>query len=509
MALRTRLLLGLLALAAVGLLAADAVTYASLESFLTRQVDQRLTEARDPLFHMLGAPPPGAAEHGGGASGGPGGPSPVPPGTYAALVDARGAILVQITFGYTASEQAAQPRLPSPLPLPRDGTPALLTAPSRDGTGAYRVAVQAPDSNDPSAVQGRFLVVAISCQDIDATLRRLLLIEVGVGVAALAGLAALGSWAVRLGLRPLDRIAATAGAIAAGDLRRRVEIATPRTEVGRLGLALNAMLGQIERAFAARAASEDRLRRFVADASHELRTPLSSIRGYAELFRRGANRNPEDLATAMRRIEAEATRMGRLVDDLLLLARLDEGRPLERGPVDLAALAEDAAADARASAPQRMIRLVAADDVVVTGDELRLRQVVGNLVRNALVHTPAGTPVEVDVSGDGDVGVLTVADRGPGIPPGTADRIFERFYRTDPGGGRDHGGSGLGLSIVAAVVAAHAGTVHLSETPGGGATFTIRLPLFGGEPRHEAGGLAGVLANPDVVRPAKSKRAPG
>jgi two-component system OmpR family sensor kinase len=346
--------------------------------------------------------------------------------------------------------------------------------------------VQEPDPNDPSAVQGQYLVVAIPTADVDATLRRLLLVEVGVGVAVLSAFVALGTWAVRLGLRPLDRIAATAGAIAAGDLRRRVQPATPRTEVGRLGLALNAMLGQIERAFAARAASEERLRRFIADASHELRTPLSSIRGYAELFRRGAGGNPEDLATAMRRIEAESARMGHLVDDLLLLARLDEGRPLERSPIDLAVLAEDAVVDARAAAPRRAISLAAGDDVVVAGDELRLRQVVGNLVRNALVHTPPDTPVEVAVAADGQAVVLTVTDHGPGIPPGTAERIFERFYRADPGGGRDHGGSGLGLSIVAAVVTAHGGTAAARDTPGGGATFEVRLPLFAGGSGQES-----------------------
>ena len=478
MSLRARLLLGLLALAAAGLLVADLVTYRSLDAFLTDRIDQQLLEARDPLFHSLASPagaPAAAAERQGGP---PGGPPQFPPGTYAALVDTGGAILAQHTFGFTAAEQAAHPRLPSPVPTPAGASPLLPTVPAASGAGDYRVAVQAPDPNDPGRAQGAYLVVAIPLGDVESTLGRLLLIEAGVGIAVLAGLAALGSWAVGLGLRPLDRMAATADAIAAGDLSRRVEPATPRTEVGRLGLALNAMLAQIERAFAARSASEERLRRFVADASHELRTPLSSIRGYAELFRRGAGAHPDDLATAMRRIEAEGARMGNLVDDLLLLARLDEGRPLERGPVDLSALAEDAAADARASQPGRPIRLAAAEDVVVAGDNLRLRQVVGNLVRNALVHTPAGTPVELAVASDDVSGVLSVADHGPGVPREVADRVFERFYRAEQGGGRDHGGSGLGLSIVSAVVAAHGGAVHLAETPGGGATFTVKLPLF-------------------------------
>ncbi|MGH2929380.1 MAG: sensor histidine kinase [Solirubrobacteraceae bacterium] len=293
-----------------------------------------------------------------------------------------------------------------------------------------------------------------------------------------------GAWAVRLGLRPLDRIAETAGEIAGGALQRRVSPAGTRTEIGRLGLALNAMLAKIEEAFAARRASEDRLRRFVADASHELRTPVASIRGYAELFRRGAAAHPDDLAMAMRRIEDEAGRMGRLVDDLLLLARLDEGRPLERQPVDLSQLALDAAADARATDSSRPIQTIVADDAIVIGDESRLRQVVANLVRNALVHTPPRTAIEISTAMAGDCALLSVADHGRGISPEIAGRVFERFYRADPARGRDTGSSGLGLSIVAAIVGAHGGSVSVGTTPGGGATFTVRLPLYSnGAPR--------------------------
>jgi two-component system OmpR family sensor kinase len=242
------------------------------------------------------------------------------------------------------------------------------------------------------------------------------------------------------------------------------------------------MLTQIEAAFAERTSSEQRLRRFVADASHELRTPLTSIRGYAELLRGGAARSPQDSALARRRIEEEADRMSVLVDDMLLLARLDQGRPLEREPVDLLLIAQDALADARAVAPGRRLDLSAPRTVSVTGDEMRLRQVVGNLVRNALVHTPAGTPVEIDLTTPGGVAILTVADHGRGLPASTADRIFEPFFRSDPGRSRDRGGSGLGLSIVAGVVAAHQGAVRVSETPGGGATFSVQLPLAGASP---------------------------
>jgi two-component system OmpR family sensor kinase len=298
-----------------------------------------------------------------------------------------------------------------------------------------------------------------------------------VSAVVLGGLALVSAWVVRLGLRPLGEIGETAEAIAAGDLSRRVERAEPDTEVGRLGMALNAMLGQIEDAFSRRAASEERLRRFVADASHELRTPLTSIRGYAELFRQGASERPEDLANAMRRIEEEATRMGVLVEDLLLLARLDQGRPLEQVPVDLLRLAADAVADARAVSPERTITLTGDDPVVVTGDEARLRQVAANLLANAAVHTPPGTPVHVRVMAEDGRARLDVRDEGPGLPPGVGDQVFERFFRADAARSRATGGSGLGLSIVAAVAEAHGGRARLESAPGPGAWFVVELPL--------------------------------
>jgi two-component system OmpR family sensor kinase len=220
-----------------------------------------------------------------------------------------------------------------------------------------------------------------------------------------------------------------------------------------------------------------RLRRFVADASHELRTPLTSIRGYAEMLRRGAAESRTDSELARRRIEDEAVRMSILVDDMLLLARLDQGRPLDQKPVDLQTIATDALADARAVAPQREISLDAPGPVVVTGDDTRLRQVLGNLVRNAIVHTPARSPIEIGVSTEDGVGRISVTDHGPGLKPEDMDRIFEPFYRADPSRSRDSGGAGLGLSIVSAVVAAHSGHVKVVETAGGGATFEVELPL--------------------------------
>ena len=273
----------------------------------------------------------------------------------------------------------------------------------------------------PGGVLGT-LVVAIPMRDVDDTLHHLLVIEMLVAAGILLALAGLAWWVVRLGLRPLDRMGETAGAIAAGDLSRRVEPADDKTEVGRLGLSLNSMLGQIEVAFAERTASETRLRRFVADASHELRTPLTSIRGYAELFRRGASTRPDDLAKTMRRIEEAAARMGVLVDDLLLLARLDQGRPLEHGPVDLTRLVAAAVDDLRATSPERPVTYESDGAIVVNGDEFRLRQVLANLLENARTHTPPSTPVEVRVAQSGDDAIIEVRDHGPGMSAEDAAR---------------------------------------------------------------------------------------
>jgi len=312
-----------------------------------------------------------------------------------------------------------------------------------------------------------------------STLNQLIQLEALISLGVVAATAIIALLIIRLGLRPLEKMGAVAQDIAAGDLSRRVEPATGKTEIGRLGLALNGMLSQIESAFAERTASNSRLRRFVADASHELRTPLTSIRGYSEMLRRGAAESPADADLARRRIEEESIRMTGLVDDMLVLARLDQGRPLDQEPVDLQAIATDAVADARAVAPQREIKLVSPGPVVVNGDDTRLRQVLGNLVRNALVHTPSQTPIDVKLSTEDSIARLSVADHGPGLPAEDADRIFEPFYRADPSRSRDSGGAGLGLSIVSAVVTAHGGRVSVHQTEGGGATFEVHLPLAG------------------------------
>ena len=334
------------------------------------------------------------------------------------------------------------------------------------------------------------IVVALPLGDIERTVRHmsLVLLLTGLGIVLLG--AAAGTWAVRRSLKPLREIETTAAAIAAGDLSQRVPAASEHTEVGRLSAALNGMLAQIEQAFGAQTASEARMRRFVADASHELRTPLATIRGYGELYRMGALTTTDQVDDTMRRIEQSATRMGALVEDLLALARLDEGRPMRTGPVDLTVLAADAVSDLHALDPARPTRLVPLEDgaqggpCVVVGEESRLRQVLANLVGNVVQHTPSGTPVEIAVgllpSGEG---AIEVRDHGPGIDPEHAARVFERFYRVDASRGRDSGGAGLGMAIVAAIVSAHDGSVRLAQTPGGGTTVQIALPVPDHDPQ--------------------------
>ena len=364
-----------------------------------------------------------------------------------------------------------------------------FTVPSTRVGSTWRVVAypfQAPDGTTGS------VVVGLPLKDIHATVVTMAWTLAASGALIVAAGVLVGGWAVRRSLRPLGEIERTAAKIAAGDLSQRVPVAPESTEVGRLGVALNGMLAQIEEAFDARTASEARMRRFVADASHELRTPLAAVRGYAELYRMGALTTDEQVSDTMHRIEDSARRMGSLVEDLLALARLDEGRRGKVGPVDLTVLAADAVSDLRALDPQRPVRLEALDGVsgprVVLGDEERLRQVLANLVGNAARHTPPATPVEIAVGAGPDdrTAVLEVRDHGPGIPPEHAGRVFERFYRVDASRTRDSGGSGLGMAIVAAIVQSHGGHVGVHETPGGGATVRVELPVAA-PPAHAAG----------------------
>ncbi len=473
--LRARLLIVTLAMVAVGLAVSGWAVNRSLHDFLVDRVDQDLAEASGPALGRLLQP-----DDFFGAGGRI--PRGLPNDAAAQLRDADGKVL-----------QTIQVRDPGDLlQLPTHVPDGYSSADLAGAPGEYRILSVRTDDLPPGpgsisqVPAGSSLVVAVPLDDVNSTLHRLTLIELAVGGAVLAVLALLATWFVRLGLRPLERIEATAERIAAGDdLDQRIPDADEQTEVGRLARTLNAMLDRLQAAFEERRASEARLRRFVADASHELQTPLTSVRGYAELFRRGAARNPDDLDVAMTRIEAEATRMGVLVDDLLMLARLDQGRELRREPVDLVPLARELVADARVVAPDREIVLETDRPVVVAGDDPALRQVVGNLIANARIHTPAGTPFTVRVRADDGLGVVEVADRGPGLAPDHAARVFERFFRADPSRARASGGSGLGLSIVAAVAEAHGGSAGVDSTPGDGATFRIALPLAGngdGEP---------------------------
>jgi two-component system, OmpR family, sensor kinase len=468
MSLRLRLLLTLAPLFIIGLAAADAGTYAAVQGSLLQGVDQQLTDIQPGFTNLLlhageGAPGPGPF----------GQDDNFPAGTYGELIDSSNVLAVGYPYGGSLASSSSHPTFPSDIAKHAGQT--LTTA----GIGtwhSYRVVVT-PIRNTP--IPGLESVIAVPLDGVDGvdnTLSTLLLFEIAIssGITVLVLLATF--FLVRRGMRPLERMGATARTIAATGLGSRVSPSTEKTEVGRLGLALNEMLGQIERAFAEREVVEQRLRHFVSDASHELRTPLTSMRGYAELLQRNPDMSRDDVLLAVHRIEDETRRMGLLVDDLLLLARLDQRRPLDRAPVDLTSMINDAVSDARAADPERTVIARVTQPMVVTGDDLRLRQAVANLVRNALVHTPAGSPVEVTLQPQNGHVEIDVIDHGPGVPAEQRDRIFERFHRADPLRSRDQGGSGLGLSIASAVVNAHGGRISVDDTPGGGATFRIELP---------------------------------
>jgi two-component system, OmpR family, sensor kinase len=471
--LRARLVLGVIVLAALGLALADVATYASLRSFLFHRTDSTL-QAAHPIVegNVLGS----RGRGGPGPEEGPAGAG-APGVDYVQVRSLTGRVLESgPVFQFGEEEPPVPPRLPAEIALPKSPDAegdrvTYFTVPAQSGDGRYRV--RASIERQAST---RTLLIAASLSGVDGTLHRLILIELLVTAAVLVALAALGLWVVRLGLRPLRAIEGTAASYAAGDLSQRVEHADRRTEVGRLGLALNAMLGQIESAFKAREASEQKLRRFVADASHELRTPLAAVRAYAELFTRGAKQRPEDLARSMAGISRESERMSMLVEDLLLLARLDEGRPLEQQPVQLDEVVSEAVETANTVDPRRPI-LLDAERLVVLGDHDRLRQIVDNLLSNTRIHTPADARVLVTVGREDSTAVIEVADEGPGMSEDELERVFERFYRTDPARARGSGGVGLGLSIVAAVAEAHGGSVAARSEPGRGTTFRIVLPL--------------------------------
>jgi two-component system OmpR family sensor kinase len=485
LSLRARLLLGVIAIAFAGLVTADVATYAALKSFLIDRVDSTLNSVHQGVASVFF--PQG---HDGGGPGFNGGNiqavlSQIP----GYCVEVRGlggtSVTPEACVPHLGQSQAApgaklpaRIRLPSVPSTPDGDRIRFFTAPAVSGGGSYRVRASV-EARDPTHV----LLIAAPLNDVQSTLHRLFLIELGVTVAVLCTMILLGLWIVRLGLRPLEKMGRTAGAIAAGDLSRRVEPAEQRTEIGRLGLALNSMLEHIEEAVTARdeslralEASESKLRRFVADASHELRTPLAAVRAYAELFTRGASQRPADLERSMKGISRESERMSVLVEDLLLLAHLDEGRPLEEEPVALDGVVGEALETARMLEPGRPIEASLAP-LTVPGDGDRLRQVIDNLLSNVRSHTPPDAPLAVTLAREDGYAVLSVGDSGPGMDAEQVSHVFERFYRADPSRARASGGAGLGLAIVAAVVQAHGGNVEAESAPGKGTTFRVRLPL--------------------------------
>lgn len=497
MSLRTRLLIAIGVIALVALTIADVATYRYLESFLYRQADQQLDAAHGGFE--------AAANAGRSIATSCNGPAPFTPQPHPVtapstdhdipppLSNVTGALAVEVlsSRGSVINHQSCAAYVNTKAYLPK--IPAAITGFSTAEDHTRVAFFDAPSSKAGGPVfrvrastlrDGDLLIVAQAIGDTGNTLHQLLLIELavtgGAVVIALIG----GFWLVRIGLRPLRDMETTAESIAAGNLTERVPGENDKTEVGRLARTLNVMLARIESAFGARVASERglraseaRLRRFVADASHELRTPIAAISAYAELFGRGASEQKADLERVMGGIRSETTRMEHLVADLLLLARLDEGRPMEQRSVDLVALCAEAVNTASTVGPEWPVTFHASQPIEVMGDATSLRQVVDNLLGNVRAHTPAGTAARVDVEPEPNGAVITVSDRGPGMEPEAAEHIFERFFRSDPSRSRTHGGAGLGLSIVSAIVANHGGSVSAEGQVGVGTTFTVHLPL--------------------------------
>ena len=481
MTLRLRLVLALVALVVVAQGAFFAGTYLVYRNSEYSRLDTQLRSsepAADGFLDRLvygqptrtdtpsGPGAPGSATPGSG-EGGDGHPDQLtPPVTFGERLSATGTVLA--SFGTSSADG---PKLPSGLGAP-PAEGRILTVGSQSGSATWRV-LEMPVSRPGTT--GQVTVLAVPTSEVGNALHRLVLIE-AAAIGALLVIVSGGAWLVlRSGLRPLERMARTARRISAGDLSQRVSPSGGPSEVGQLGLALNTMLGDIEAAFAEREATEQKLRQFLADASHELRTPLTSIQGFAELFRVSGDNARVDLPTILRRIEEESARMKVLVEDLLLLARLDQHREIERRPVDLSVLAADACTDAVATDPARPVTLDAPEPVVVPADEAQLRQAVANLMSNALRHTPAGSPLEVACHRQGTSAVITVRDHGPGLDGESLAHVFDRFWQGDKA--RVGTGAGLGLSIVAAIAAEHGGRAEAANAPGGGALFILTLPM--------------------------------
>lgn len=480
MSLRTRLVASTVVVALVALAGAGVATYTAFRSSQLRQIDDTLQRTHEPIEQLIDgneADLQRAIER-------------VAPGLFVALIATNG-----------TTELTIPARNPGHGALITDVT--QLTAPDKAGSFADTPAFSTRDATGSEIEirlrvsrldDGTILVIGLSLEEVDESARRLVLIGAVVAAIALVVAAAIGWFLVHVGLRPLRAVESTALSIAEdGDLDQQVPGTGNQDEVGRLAHALETMLATIRQAFADRDAkelalqtSEQRMRQFVADVSHELRTPLAAVAAYAELFERGARDHPEDLERALRGISLESARMRELVEELLLLARLDEGRPLVRTRVDLNEIVVDAIGAARAVSDQWPIALRVVDLVVVEGDPSRLRQVIDNVLTNVRTHTPAGTATAIELCTVGDVGVVTVSDDGPGMTAEQASHVFERFFRADPSRSRTSGGAGLGMAIIHALVEAHRGRITVDTAPGAGVTITIELPLAHDEESMEA-----------------------
>ena len=493
--LRARLLAGQIALLTAVCLGIGAATEVALHRYLLRELDSQLLQITQRSSMMERRPPPPLPPPPPPWNGRSTPVNPMPrPGPGPEFLDAPGQpigmVAAVVSNGSTvkagalnrAGDRDALSSIAANQLAGAAGTRHPVTV-DLDGLGRYRVLA------GPGRNPGNVVVVGLSTRTLRQTLARVALIFTVLTALAIAIATIAGRLIIRRALTPLDRVAATAGSVAGLSLDRgevampvRVDDANPGTEVGRLGMAVNRMLDHIDAALTTRQASESRVRQFVADASHELRTPLAAIRGYTELAQRRRAEVPADVAHAMSRVESEALRMTRLVEDLLLLARLDSGRPLEREPVDLARLCADAVSDAHAAGPGHRWNLeVPGEPVLVAGDDARLHQVVANLLANARVHTPPGSTVTLSLHTDRDDAVLRVADDGPGIAAELQSEVFERFARADASRSHKDGSTGLGLAIVSAVVRAHHGSIALESVPGR-TVFTVRLPGYAATP---------------------------
>ncbi|HEY7102068.1 MAG TPA: HAMP domain-containing sensor histidine kinase [Mycobacteriales bacterium] len=470
--LRARLVALAVLLVAFAVTAVGAATYVALHSYLYSRLDQQVVELAGDAQRTVCVPSNGPSQAADRAP-------------YSAFVTDDAQVAQFLCTGY---------RLARPLGLNAGEVREMSTLTAATGPftlhatdgGTYRV-VASPQrllvgsSLANATPTDGTLVLGLSAADAQATLSRLVALELIIGAAAVIGTAVLGTIGVRLGMRPLDRVTRTARTVAAelgpdgSGLENRVPGADPHTEVGQLSEAVNTMLDAVEREYAARYESEQRLRRFLADASHELRTPLTSLRGYAELVRMRGGLDPE-ASDSLRRIEAEGTRMSGLVEDLLTLARSDRGTVAERAPVDVAGVVDDAVAGLRAAYPQRQVSVTDRGPLTVLGDRNQLLQVVTNILTNAAVHATAPVPITVSAGQEGGEVVVRVVDGGPGLPPDQAAQVFDRFWRADAARTRVRGGSGLGMSIVAALVADHGGRVDFESTVEHGTTVTVRLP---------------------------------